>query len=339
MLLYCQRLQCLRYLIYGFNDKRWLGTALLARGYVAAPPTRMKYRTTTLLSGRLVSANQSILDLSGVTSGLVHFKGLPDESAARPVAAIKYYSSPWNGRAHEKFPPDTKGVFYYHQSKTFPRQLGELRFRLCSDSKAFRQGVDLCLPSGIPWCISSHSLTTRKGYRSICDHLVKEQLLDIGLYADFPESMFASSDNMVLNLGQPFVVDLSQRKMVLSLVSRRPHQALQKVNAWNSVRNVMDIASFSGRAIVRLEQYPLALRKRYYYEPLFAMRLLEAMTPIRRIATDGRMLEPVPGEFVSVRGFSMPPEPRPWGFSPAEPATRKIVTDWLEHETIQSLSH
>jgi hypothetical protein len=151
--------------------------------------------------------------------------------------------------AYVSFPPNTKGVFYFHQSKTSPTHMGELRFRLCSDSRAFEEDDDLCLPSGDPWFVSSPSLSTSRKYRGIRDRLIKEQLLDNNdLYTGIPESILAELNNPVLKLGQPFMVELSRHGFRLDLLISHPHWNSRRVYVNNFLHNANNSPSFSGMA-------------------------------------------------------------------------------------------
>jgi hypothetical protein len=143
---------------------------------VQIDPSRDRHRAVSTFSPeRLMSRSHRIVDISG--HQLIAIQPGSEEDSV----PLTYVKSSKDGRtAYVSFPPNTKGVFYYHQSKTSPTHVGELRFRLCSDSKAFKEGYDLCVPSGNPWHVSSQSLSTSKVYRSIRDHLIKEQLLDNG---------------------------------------------------------------------------------------------------------------------------------------------------------------
>lgn len=89
----------------------------------------------------------------------------------------------------------------------------------------------------------------------------------------------------------------------------------------------------TGRAIVCFERYPTAPHNDPHRKPLLAVRFLEALTPIKRLAPDGRMLEPVPGEFLTVddgrEGHV------PWGFIKNNAATRQMVSDWIEEQGSQ----
>jgi hypothetical protein len=138
---------------------------------VQIDPSRDRRRVISTFSPeRLMSSSHRIVDISGhrlITVG-----------SAEGLASLgRNNTRKTDRKGPVLFPPDTKGVFYYHQSKTSPTHVGELRFRLYSDSRAFEEGDDLCLPLGDPWHISSHSLSTSKVYRGISGHLIKERLL------------------------------------------------------------------------------------------------------------------------------------------------------------------
>ncbi|KAF5311064.1 hypothetical protein D9619_007659 [Psilocybe cf. subviscida] len=111
-------------------------------------PSLTSHRVVTTLSPQdLVSKGQEVFDISGITSA-----NYAADSARRTdrtdYVRLTYHHA---GRDLLPFPAGTLGLLYYKQSSTLPSEIGELRFRLCSDSSMFDQGSDLCLPSGDPW--------------------------------------------------------------------------------------------------------------------------------------------------------------------------------------------
>lgn len=93
-----------------------------------------------------------------------------------------------------------------------------------------------------------------------------------------------------------------------------------------------------GRAIVRLEEFPPALFPARATKPIFAIRVLEVITPFRRVSNSGRVLDPVPGELLLMRrtrdGLVVP-----WSYTALKPDLRDDIKKWIaqpaspKHET------
>lgn len=210
------------------NPSRYRPVLACLRNEFPIPPENIDPNLTangrlisTLSSQRLASMNQRILNISGMYSARFSFGG-------KTCFDLHYVSTRSSGAA--KFPPNTTGVFYYYQSQSAPTQLGELRFRLCSDIHKFERGSDLCSVHGGPWFLSSQSIfASINDYKSICEHLVEEGLLERSLYPGVPSSMLSSGIPPLTKLNQPFQVNLSVRRQLVNLHNLRrraapPHQ-------------------------------------------------------------------------------------------------------------------
>lgn len=169
---------------------------------------------------RLVQMNQRIFNVSGLHKVLVWPAGSSPESSILRYATTTERVS----RAHIScnFPPATSGVFYYRQSQVAPTQIGELRFRICSDIQTVDQGQDLRVPSGQVWFLSSRALHLGRDYQAVRGHLVKEGLLERDLYPGIPESLITANSPHVTRLREPFIVNLANGTFVLTLVTRQP---------------------------------------------------------------------------------------------------------------------
>jgi hypothetical protein len=158
----------------------------------------------TFSTQHFAAKGQTLTDISNIR-GVVLWLSAPDGPSVK-TGLIHYY-----GTDFPSFPADTKGVFYYKQSKWAPNTIGELRFRLCSDVASFAMGSDLRLPSGLPWCIASEHLLSMSTYSAI-----REQLLHEGFFKE-PLRPYTdgSSIPIISSLNQPFVVDLAHVQAVL----------------------------------------------------------------------------------------------------------------------------
>ncbi|KAF5312581.1 hypothetical protein D9619_002463 [Psilocybe cf. subviscida] len=121
---------------------------------------------STLAPDQLVAHNQRVFDLSGLGVPYIRFS---DQLKGTYIYYLQHRDQAQCNRM-VKFPAGTTGVFYYKQSGTAPGQIGELRFRRCSDVLSFDAGEDLCLPSGEIWGISSNRICSNDAYEasSLC---------------------------------------------------------------------------------------------------------------------------------------------------------------------------
>ncbi|KAF5328716.1 hypothetical protein D9619_011733 [Psilocybe cf. subviscida] len=284
---------------------------------------------STLSSQRLASMNQRIVNISGMYSARISFGG-------KTCSDLHYVSTRSSGAA--KFPPNTTGVFYYYQSQSAPTQLGELRFRLCSDIHKFERGSDLYSVHGGPWFLSSQSIfASTDDYKSICEHLVEEGLLERSLYPGVPNSMLGSGIPPLTKLNQPFQVDLSVRRQLVNLHNLRrraapPHQ-LQLAFIFRNEAHA-NVPVFSGRAVVQLEEYPASELHNpgFKHRPVLALRILEFLTPIKRLSSDTKVPDPVPGQLL-MRRYHGSGEYVPWSYSPRAPDTCSTIADWIRAQS------
>jgi hypothetical protein len=92
----------------------------------------------------------------------------------------------------------------------------------------------------------------------------------------------------------------------------------------------------TGRAVVCLEQYPSSispLSKRQ--SPVFALRVLEFLTPMKRLFISNDIPEPKPGQLLRHR-YPKTQKCVPWGYSPYKTDTRAAITDWIRAQSISS---
>ncbi|KAI0655678.1 hypothetical protein C8Q70DRAFT_1057228 [Cubamyces menziesii] len=104
-----------------------------------------------------------------------------------------------------RFPPGTRGFFYYYHDPTTPPLAGELRFRVTRDRdpSLFASGHDLLGDNGIPWRISLIQIASRKTFESIKDTLLEDGLVSETVIAKASTQSVVSS-RILHSFEQPF---------------------------------------------------------------------------------------------------------------------------------------
>ncbi|KAF5312813.1 hypothetical protein D9619_002452 [Psilocybe cf. subviscida] len=279
---------------------------------------------STLAPDQLIAHNQRVFDLSGLGVPYIRF------SDQLKGTYVYYHQDQAQRNRKMSFPEGTTGVFYYKQSGTAPGQIGELRFRRCSDVLSFDAGEDLCLPSGEIWGISTNRICLTDTYETLKQALFAEGLLDRDLHPGYAVSGNRNFPALT-SMSQPFVLDLSAAHLSFDFVGR--DMTVHKVSVHYPFRISYGPKRtqplYQGRAIVRLEPYPLTpYGSKYKPYPLLSIRVLELLTPVMCLSDDDYMLPPVPGELLTVeynrRGYM------PWGFRTNDPLIQKTITDLLQ---------
>jgi hypothetical protein len=187
---------------------------------------------STVSPQRRMSTNQRIFNISGMSRVRISPRGKPSSKITYEAVLIQ------GATVYHRFPSNTTGIFYYHQSQSTPTQLGELRFRLCSDIQEFENGSDLCSVSGEPWFISSQCLYVAERYESIREHVIEEGLLEHSLDSGVPDSIVGFGIPHVTRLKQPFPVDFSSVHLPVNLHNfGRPTPPLYKMRLQGIFRN------------------------------------------------------------------------------------------------------
>ncbi|KAF5311142.1 hypothetical protein D9619_007807 [Psilocybe cf. subviscida] len=269
----------------------------------------------TLSPQHFLPKGQSVMDISGRTRAYPNFSGRNQQL---------YYA--YNNQTANQipYPADTKGVYYYRQSKTAPT-LGELRFRLCSNVQSFEDGSDLCVPSGMPWRVSFHHILTTPGFRAIRDQVIRDGLVKKPL----PSFVEHATIPIQASLHQPFVVELSTLRFHLHFQIGTVVKSCWIANVFNLHQRS---GAYRGRAIVQFEQYPTQeghepIAKR---PPLLALRFLEFLTPVEMTGKGDKSAMPYPevGQLLFRRGQQG--EYRPWGYSPRSQSMREVLKAFVE---------
>ncbi|KAF5310827.1 hypothetical protein D9619_008025 [Psilocybe cf. subviscida] len=228
------------------------------------------------------------------------------------------------------FPSDTRGVFYYNQSTTAPTAIGELRFRLCDDISLFDAGKDLCLPSGLPWCVSSDTILALATFEAL-----REQLCEEGLLSPVAKSFVDDAGSPVLHaLNQPFAVNVETPNM--TVVFKTGEETTKYV-----IRFLFSLMRkpgplYIGRAVVQFEKYPPEdIGSHARHRPLFALRFLELLTPVTKIAhpDSAWVQDPEPDQYLRRRtkaGLY-----RTWGYTPFSANTQAVLSEWAKQPPLQ----
>lgn len=84
---------------------------------------------------------------------------------------------------------------------------------------------------------------------------------------------------------------------------------------------------YAGRAVISLEQYPQLITS---HRRFFAIRVLEFLTPMKRISTSDGVPDPIPGELLMRRyqGRYIP-----YGYSPWKADTCATIAAWINAQS------
>ncbi|KAF5316516.1 hypothetical protein D9619_006166 [Psilocybe cf. subviscida] len=282
---------------------------------------------------KLQSSGQGVTTISSLTHANIHFHTNTNPPISLPYLVARGINGK-RGTTALAYPPDTTGVFYYKQSRTAPTRLGELRFRICRDVQAFDKGTDLCLPSGQSWSFSSLSLYagSSESYLNLRQSLAKEGLLEETMYPDLPKSLLTSPAMPLRVINDPFMIDLSTASVRFDIVPPSLASAVTRVLIQSLFPKIRihghpSARFFSGKAIVRFEEYPGLPTDNDPHGPLLALRFLELWPPVHRLSDNDYMAVPKEGELLMVRK-GRHGEYGPWAYNPQN-TLRKVVTDWI----------
>ena len=122
----------------------------------------------------------------------------------------------------DRFPPNTRGFFYYHTPPKAPPLVGEIRFRCASTLDDFHNGEDLLSKDKFqtPWSIPLYALASYADYAKwreqlVLDNLVTQATLDKWVIAkDVAVKRNVGRDRPVLYyLTQPFFFRFNRYSM------------------------------------------------------------------------------------------------------------------------------
>ncbi|KAJ3513801.1 hypothetical protein NLJ89_g2743 [Agrocybe chaxingu] len=191
----------------------------------------------------------------------------------------------------QPFPPDTRGVLYYHLPRPKePILSGQLRFRLCQDPSAFQEGSDLLAANrGEPWSVSLYYLVKLKRMKPLLNLILEEGLVARRVVGEVEKLPTVRSDcPQLYSIDWPFVVDFSSNKISLGLInlSMFEHVTLDRI-----FRSGKDVSPYAGSAKVRFE---LSTLPEHEGTPVLVLRFLELLEPIRHLIPNAEQVAPVP---------------------------------------------
>ncbi|KAF5310844.1 hypothetical protein D9619_008006 [Psilocybe cf. subviscida] len=227
------------------------------------------------------------------------------------------------------FPANTKGMFYYKQSAIAPTVIGELRFRLCDDISSFDVGKDLCLPSGLPWYLPSDSILTFPTHNALLVQLFEE-----GLLRPAAMSFVDKHGTAILHgLRQPFALNIGETITTICFNTGKEEVKHQMRCLFTNGRDSGPL--YTGRAVVQFEKYPLEdIGSHAKHKPLFALRFLEFLTPVTKIAhQDSAMVQHLePGQYLKRR--TRAGVYQTWGYTPYRAKTQAALSEWAKRSLV-----
>ncbi|KAF5310512.1 hypothetical protein D9619_008019 [Psilocybe cf. subviscida] len=281
----------------------------------------LRYPVHSFSPQHIVNKGGQVLDISNKTKISPKLK-----TGTTPLYYLAH-----NGRGHFlPFPSDTRGVFYYNQSATAPTAIGELRFRLCDDISLFDAGKDLCLPSGLPWCVSSDTILAAASFEP-----VREQFFEEGLLSPVAKSFVDDAGLTVLHgLNQPFAVNIETPNMTFVFKTGKETTKRAMRGLLSNMQRPGSL--YMGRAVVQFEKYPLEdIGSHARHRPLFTLRFLEFLTPVTKTAhPDSAMVQhPEPGQYLRRR--TPAGKYHTWGYSPYDANTQAVFSEWAKQPPSQ----
>ena len=179
---------------------------------VLGRPHILREPLVTLNPEQMSAQSQAVYDLSNSVTPTVY----TTSGGSIPITALRCYGD------GARFPPGTKGVFYFRQG--VPPIAGGLRFRLCNTISEFHNGKDLTNSLGHYFHISLYKIMKLKSWETLRKHLIQEGLVDQQLVTDidqlpnFSQSSFEAV--YLYEIDQPFIVDLTTLILRTYLVTR-----------------------------------------------------------------------------------------------------------------------
>ena len=167
---------------------------------------------------------KDILDLSGRTGKHVSFTGFP-----KATYQFAHKATSHRGDIQRfPFPPNSVGIFYFHDRTSVHPVAGEIRFRVLpmdsvkgdspiDTASLFAQGHDLVHYSGLrPWRVSLLSIVSRRpkglfDFMKAHGHITDAAETQVqSLKTALPSRVCGSTEQIVEQITDPFTLDLSK---------------------------------------------------------------------------------------------------------------------------------
>ncbi|KAF9475369.1 hypothetical protein BDN70DRAFT_883792 [Pholiota conissans] len=203
--------------------ERWMSTSTLAPELPVGHKRRGLPRIpmpSTLRPENIASSSEQIWDFSGKAQTSVWTS---DGRKSSIYYAIKMELGS-KLRPRIRFPPNTKGYFYYHASPDHSELAGSIRFRLCEGPKDFDRGHDLLTPSGQPWGYNLLDLAIHPGRKELLALIHAEGLADEETISDLAKLGLPQEHHkkpFLFSLADPFVFDLSASRACVRILTRK----------------------------------------------------------------------------------------------------------------------
>ncbi|TFY62776.1 hypothetical protein EVG20_g6580 [Dentipellis fragilis] len=251
---------------------------------------------------------------------------------ARPLCEVKidggfllnlHYGMEQN--AALRFPPDTRGFFYYHPTST-PRVsddpngrpedglrvlVGELRFRLTrtNDPACFAEGQDLRHTDGLPWSVPFERIATSPAahdLRAILlrDGLISEEQLEGEREHVRMRRSGLSSRRVMSSLGEPFSANLCRRRWYIAVDSVAGPAGPERkgVPLQNAFLQPDRRPYFSGRMVCCLERSSLPEHAHLPALVIRVLKITDPLVPLTPLPPERSIDVPVEGALISRKG-------------------------------------
>ncbi|KAF8350354.1 hypothetical protein F5887DRAFT_1094627 [Amanita rubescens] len=217
-----------------------------------------------------------------------------------------------------RFPPNTRGFFYYHTPPKAPPLVGELRFRCASNMDDFHDGKDLVLKDKFtPWSIPLYALANCVSYAKLREQLMLDNLVTQAMLDKWgtARSMVREvkykvrRDRPVLYyITQPFVFRFNADRIAFYTATKDEIGGCFANNPLRDNRSNKSIFPYGGSGLVRFE--PLVTNPKRPEQDQVALHVLKIIEPVKALIEDydGYLHQPTEGMLVqrSNIGFPVP---------------------------------
>ncbi|KAF8332493.1 hypothetical protein F5887DRAFT_920986 [Amanita rubescens] len=219
--------------------------------------------------------------------------------------------------ATSRFPPNTRGFFYYHTPpKAPPPLVGELRFRCASNLDDFHNGKDLVLKDKFtPWSIPLYAVANLVSYAKWREQLMLDNLLTQATLDKWVTAKNVGRDAVKLEVGrgrpvlyyitQPFVLRFNAGTISFYTATKDEIGVCYAHSPLKDTRSNKYALPYGGSGLVRLE--PLVNPKRPEQGQL-AIRVLKIIEPVKALVEnyDGYLHQPTEGVLVQRSNMALP---------------------------------
>ncbi|CAA7268993.1 unnamed protein product [Cyclocybe aegerita] len=278
----------------------------------------------TLRPEEMEVMGQPICDISGRHA--VTFRLRLQDGRERPV--LIGYGNLIAGQ--KPFPPNSKGVLYYRRPSTGePEMSGELRFRVCHDVAAFRDGSDLLAPDGMkPWSIPLYHIVKAPRMELLRNLIIQDGLVEQHVMEKIGKLPSAIQGYRPLYaLDWPFVVNLSSRHLHLGLINPSMFELVEvpyifrygsrsiAVYADRCLLVLVCVATthseISGAGFVRA-RLELSTLPEHSGSPVLVLRILELLEPVQPLIPNPEDRIPMPQAGSLFHRLDSGHKPVPW---------------------------